>query len=50
MYKEFKKNKLHEIFPNEYLKIIDSNNIKSVLFIISWKLKIYDKLSKLRYL
>ena len=50
MYKEFKKNKLHEIFPNEYLKIIDSNNIKSVLFIISWKLQIYDKLSKLRYL
>ena len=48
MYSEFKKNKLDIILPSITGDIINKRNIKPIMLIITWRFKIYDKISKLK--
>lgn len=48
IYKEFSDNKLDKCLPNISFKIINKYNLKSVLLIIAWRLRIYDKIMKLK--
>ena len=47
IYLDFKKNGLDKVFPKMSFKLINSSNKKSILLILTWRLKLYDKVKKL---
>lgn len=48
VYLEFESNRLNVAFPRITLKLFTKTNIRSILLIITWRLKIYDKFAKIK--